>query len=97
MHLDSDARIVYIMHQLLFEQEELDLFQLQEHLLVSSSTLDQDIKKLRELLTQRTHLTLHRKSYKLSLEGSEDDKRFIDLNCNSKLSTYRNIKSNGKR
>lgn len=59
MHLDSDARIVYIMHQLLFEQEELDLFQLQEHLLVSSSTLDQDIKKLRELLTQRTHLTLH--------------------------------------
>ena len=59
MHLDSDAHIVYIMHQLLFEQEELDLFQLQEHLLVSSSTLDQDIKKLRELLTQRTHLTLH--------------------------------------
>ena len=97
MHPDSDARIVYIMHQLLFEQEELDLFQLQEHLLVSTSSLDQDIKKLRELLAQRTHLTLHRKSYKLSLEGSEDDKRFIYLNCNSKLSTYRNIKSSGKR
>lgn len=87
MHLDSDARIVYIMHQLLFEQEELDLFQLQEHLLVSSSSLDQDIKKLRELLAQRTHLTLHRKSYKLSLEGSEDDKRFIYKNMLYKETT----------
>lgn len=79
-YLDSDERIVYIIQELLFKNGELDLFELQETLYVSASSIDQDIKKIRDMLSNDNHLKLVRKSYRLSLEGSEEDKRLFYKN-----------------
>lgn len=73
----SKERCAYIIQELLFGKGKINLIQLQEKIFISESSLDNDIKKIRQILDKYPSLKIIRKSNYIELIGSEDDKRSL--------------------
>lgn len=65
----------YLIKELLFHKREINLLELQERIFVSEYSIDNDIKKLRELIAKYPGLKLERSKNHLRLSGDEGDKR----------------------
>lgn len=74
-------RCVYIIQELLFEKNEINLIQLQDRVFVSGYSIDNDIKKIKKMLEPYPGLSLTRSKNHISLDGDEAMKRklFKDL------------------
>lgn len=68
-------RRAYLIRELLFRKREINLLDLQEQIFVSEYSIDNDIKKLRELIGKYPGLKLERSKNHLRLSGDEGDKR----------------------
>lgn len=71
----SDERCIYIIQKLLFKSKEINLISLQEKVFVSEYSIDNDIKKIRKIISEYPSLKLVRSKNHISLSGSETDKR----------------------
>lgn len=76
----SEERCAYIIQELLFGKNNINLVLLQEKIFISESSLDNDIKKIRNLLEKYPSLKLIRRSNYIELTGSEDEKRSLYKN-----------------
>lgn len=89
----SSQRCFYIVHELLFKKNELNLVYLMDKLFISDSSLGNDLKEIKKIL--ETYPTLKLKRYKnyISLEGNEKDKRelYIDLLWKKLRKNYLNL------
>ena len=77
---NSTERCVYIMQQLLFNKNEINLTFLQEQVFVSGYSIDNDIKKIKAILKPYDGLRLVRKKNYITLEGNEEEKRKLYKN-----------------
>ena len=68
-------RRAYLIRELLFRKKEINLLDLQERIFVSGYSIDNDIKKLRELIGKYPGLKMERSKNHLWLSGDECDKR----------------------
>jgi lichenan operon transcriptional antiterminator len=71
----SEERCIYIIKELLFEQKKINLILLQEKLFVSSYTIDNDIKRIKNIIKSYESLQLIRRKNYIYLTGKEADKR----------------------
>lgn len=89
----SSQRCFYIVHELLFKKNELNLVYLMDKLFISDSSLGNDLKEIKKIL--ETYPTLKLKRYKnyISLEGNEKNKRelYIDLLGKKLRKNYLNL------
>ena len=68
-------RCFYIVHELLFKENELNLVIFMNKVFVSDSSIENDLKKLKEILKPYPSLELVRYKSYISLKGNEKDKR----------------------
>ncbi|MEJ8737900.1 PRD domain-containing protein [Erysipelotrichaceae bacterium HCN-30851] len=68
-------RTGYILRRLLISDKEINVSNLQDEIFVSSYSLENDLRKVREKLKQNTDLKLVRSKNFIKLEGSENEKR----------------------
>lgn len=73
----SNERCIYILHELLFNKNEINLTFLQEEVYVSGYSIDNDIKKIKSILKPYPGLNIERKKNYISLVGSEENKRTL--------------------
>lgn len=71
----SKERCRYILHQLLVKEQDINITHLLSEIYISEYSLDNDIKKIRELLEQFPNLDIIKSKNHLSLDGSEKSKR----------------------
>lgn len=71
----SNERCIYIIQKLLFKSKEINLISLQDQVFVSEYSIDNDIKKIRKIISEYPSLKLVRSKNHISLSGSETDKR----------------------
>lgn len=71
----SDERCIWIIHDLLFSDKEINLIKLQERVFVSGYSIDNDIKKVRNIIEAYPSLKIIRSKNHIRLEGDEADKR----------------------
>ena len=76
----SEERCAYIIQELLFGKNNINLVTLQEKIFISESSLDNDIKKIRNILERYPSLKLIRRSNYIELTGSEEEKRSLYKN-----------------
>lgn len=72
---NSHERCVYIIRELLFKSKEINLIALQDQVFVSGYSIDNDIKKIRKMISEYPSLKLIRSKNYISLRGNEADKR----------------------
>lgn len=72
---NSHERCVYIIRELLFKSKEINLIALQDQVFVSGYSIDNDIKKIRKMISEYPSLKLIRSKNYISLQGNEADKR----------------------
>lgn len=70
-------RCVYIIQELLFEKNELNLTMLQDQVFVSGYSIDNDLKRIKKMIEPYPNLKLVRSKNFIRLEGSEESKRKI--------------------
>lgn len=68
-------RCVYIIQELLFEKNELNLLSLQDKVFVSEYSIDNDIKRIKKMIEPYPELKLVRSKNYIHLEGTEESKR----------------------
>lgn len=68
-------RCVYIIQELLFEKNELNLLSLQDKVFVSEYSIDNDIKRIKKMIEPYPELKLVRSKNYIHLEGLEGSKR----------------------
>lgn len=68
-------RCVYIIQELLFEKNELNLLSLQDKVFVSEYSIDNDIKRIKKMIEPYPDLKLVRSKNYIHLEGAEESKR----------------------
>lgn len=68
-------RCVYIIQELLFEKNELNLLSLQDKVFVSEYSIDNDIKRIKKMIEPYPELRLVRSKNYIHLEGAEESKR----------------------
>lgn len=73
----SEERCAYIIQELLFGKGNINLVLLQEKIFISESSLDNDIKKIRRVLSKYPSLKIIRKNNYIELIGNEDEKRSL--------------------
>lgn len=71
----SKERCIYIIKELLFEQNEINLTFLQDSVYASSYSIDNDIKRLKKMIEPYEGLKLLRSKNYISLTGDEKQKR----------------------
>ena len=71
----SNERCIYIIQKLLFKSKEINLISLQDQVFVSEYSIDNDIKKIRKIISEYPSLKLVRSKNHISLSGNEADKR----------------------
>lgn len=71
----SQERCIYIIQELLFKSHEINLIALQDKVFVSGYSIDNDIKKIRKMISEYPSLKLVRSKNYIRLEGNETDKR----------------------
>lgn len=76
----SEERCAYIIQELLFGKNKINLVFLQEKIFISESSLDNDIKRIRKLLENYSSLKLIRRNNYIELTGSEEEKRNLYKN-----------------
>lgn len=76
----SEERCAYIIQELLFGKNKINLVRLQEKIFISKSSLDNDIKKIRRLLARYNSLKIIRRSNYIELIGNEEEKRSLYKN-----------------
>lgn len=95
----SNERCIYIIKELLFKCSEINVVELQDKVFVSGYSIDNDIKKIKKMLSQFPGLKLARNKNHITLQGNESDKRklyshlltqethgnFLNLNSLTKL------------
>lgn len=72
---NSHERCIYIIRELLFKSKEINLIALQDQVFVSGYSIDNDIKKIRKMISEYPSLKLIRSKNYISLRGNEADKR----------------------
>jgi lichenan operon transcriptional antiterminator len=73
----SHERCVYIIQELLFKSQKLNLIGLQDQVFVSGYSIGNDIKKIRKIIQKYPNLKLVRSKNYLYLSGNEEDKRSL--------------------
>lgn len=68
-------RSIYILQELLFQKRELNLGNMQDEVFVSGYSIENDLKRIRNMLSQYDGLKLVRSKSFIHLEGSEKSKR----------------------
>ena len=68
-------RCVYIIQELLFEKNELNITSLQDKVFVSEYSIDNDIKRIKKMIEPYPQLKLVRSKNFIHLEGAEESKR----------------------
>lgn len=68
-------RCVYIIQELLFQRNELNIIDLQNKVYVSGYSIDNDIKRIKKMVEPYDDLKLVRSKSFIHLEGSEESKR----------------------
>ncbi len=76
----SFERCFYIVHELLFKKNGLNLIYLADKLFVSSSSIENDLKQIKIILKPYFSLKLVRRKNYIYLEGNEEDKRKLYVN-----------------
>ena len=76
----SFERYFYIIHELLFKKNGLNLVYLADKLFVSSSSIENDLKQIKIMLKPYFSLKLVRRKNYIYLEGNEEDKRKLYVN-----------------
>lgn len=71
----SQQRCDYLVKELLFKNREINLVEMQNKMFVSSYSLDNDIRKIKEKIQKYPNLKLIRSNNHLKLYGSEEEKR----------------------
>ena len=71
----SEERCIYIIQGLLFENNEINVNNLQDQVYVGGYSIDNDIKRIKKILQPYDDLFLVRNKNFISLEGSEISKR----------------------
>lgn len=71
----SQERCIYIIQEFLFKSHEINLIALQDQVFVSGYSIDNDIKKIRKMISEYSSLKLVRSKNYIRLEGNETDKR----------------------
>lgn len=71
----AQQRCLYLIKELLFHAEEVNLIALQNQVFVSGSSIDSDIRKVRAMIREFPKLRLVRSKNHLRLEGEESEKR----------------------
>lgn len=71
----SQQRCGYLLRELLFRSREINLLDLQERVFVSGYSIENDLRRLREMLKQYPGLELVRSKNHVRLVGSEWEKR----------------------
>lgn len=76
----SFQRCFYIIHELLFKKNELNLVHVMDSLFVSGSSMENDLKEIKKILEIYPTLKLVRHKNYISLEGNEENKRELYIN-----------------
>lgn len=71
----AQERCVYLIKELLFRNREINLIDLQERVFVSGYSIDNDLRKIREMIRKYPGLKLVRSKNHIRLLGDEGDKR----------------------
>ena len=71
----SYERCVWLIRELLFKSKEINLIRLQDSVFVSGYSIDNDIKKIRKMISDYPSLKLVRSKNHIRLVGEEIDKR----------------------
>lgn len=71
----SHERCVYIIQELLFKKQEINVITLQDQVYVSGYSIDNDLKKIKKMISDYTSLKIVRSKNHISLKGQEEDKR----------------------
>lgn len=71
----SEERCIYIIKELLFERNEINLTLLQDKVFVSDYSIDNDIKKIKKMIEPYESLQLIRSKNYIRLTGKEEEKR----------------------
>ncbi|WML37624.1 PRD domain-containing protein [Clostridium sp. OS1-26] len=71
----SEERCTYIIKELLFKQNEINLISLQNKVFVSDYSIENDIKKIKRMIEPYKSLRLIRSKNYASLVGKEEEKR----------------------
>jgi lichenan operon transcriptional antiterminator len=72
---NANERALFLLKHLLVSKKEVNLIIFQQRLFISESTLDNDLKRVRQILLDYPSLKLSRFKNVLSLQGDEDEKR----------------------
>ncbi len=73
-----DERVNYILKKLIFEKDEIDIYCLADEIIVSESTIENDIKKVESIIEKNSrNVSIVRKGTSISLVGSEKQKRAL--------------------
>lgn len=92
---NSKERCVYIIRELLFKINEINLITLQDKVFVSEYSIDNDIKRIRKIISKYPTLRLIRSNNNIKLLGSETDKRklYKDLLTEETKGNFMNLNS----
>lgn len=71
----AHQRCVWLIKELLFRNREINLIDLQERVFVSGYSIDNDLRKIREIIRKYPGLRLVRSKNHIRLSGDEGDKR----------------------
>jgi lichenan operon transcriptional antiterminator len=78
---DQDARVLYILRRLLLEKDYIKLESYTDEMFVSMSTLQNDLKNVKEILSKYNLKLINRPHYGSRVEGDEYMKRLCLSNC----------------
>lgn len=71
----SHERCIWLIQELLFKSKEINLIQLQDRVFVSGYSIDNDLKKIRKMISDYPSLKIVRSKNHIRLVGDESDKR----------------------
>lgn len=88
-----EERCIYIIQELLFERNEINLTLLQDKIFVSGYSIDNDIKKIRNMIKSYDSLKIVRSKNYIKLTGNEEDKRklYKDLLASETKGNFLNL------
>ena len=91
----SHERCVWLIQELLFKESEINLIQLQDRVFISGYSIDNDLKKIRRMISSYSSLKIVRNKNTIYLVGDEADKRklYKDLLTEETKGNFMNLNS----
>lgn len=91
----AHERCVWLIQELLFKESEINLIQLQDRVFVSGYSIDNDLKKIRRIISNYPSLKIIRNKNTIRLTGNEEDKRqlYKDLLTEETKGNFMNLNS----